>query len=160
MTYSEEVNSTNEIDVNMGECKVINGESQQYLKTDGLGPCVGVAIVIETPDGRVHRLLGHIIMEERPRQSFTELKDCIKIIRSNTKDSIISIEITLVTNSSYRNRTALTVDEKKLLNILLKSFETIKYQDIKFKYSQQVQISPDGVISTSFRNKKEIEVEK
>lgn len=62
MTYSEEVNSTNEIDVNMGECKVINGESQQYLKTDGLGPCVGVAIVIKTSDRRVHRLLGDILL--------------------------------------------------------------------------------------------------
>lgn len=99
-------------------------------------------------------------MEERPRRSFTELNECIKKIRSNTKDSIISIEITLVTISSFRNRTMFTGDERRLLSILLKSFKTIKYQDITFKYSQQVQISPDGVISTSFRNKGKIQVEK
>ena len=134
------------INVDMGECIVLNGESQAYLETDGLGPCVGVAIVIKTIDDKVHRLLGHIVMEEEESYSFDELKASSRRIKANTKNRIKEIEISLTTTQRFRNRSNLSEDEITLLGIIRKEFN-YSIRDIKFNYCQQVQISPDGLIT-------------
>lgn len=137
--------------VDMGECIILNGESKSSLETDGLGPCVGVAIVIKTIDGKVHRLLGHIVMEEEQSQSFQELKVCSKKIKANTKNKIKTIEISFTTSQSFRDRSSFTEDEIKLLAIIKREFN-YTYKSIKFYYCQQVQISPNGLISHDFQN--------
>ena len=143
----EQNNSDNVIDVNMGECVVLDANSPKYLITTGLGPCVGVAIVITTINGEVHRLLGHITMEETGTQSFTELKECIKKIREKTDNTtIMNKEISFTTSCSYKNRMHLTEDEIKLSRIIWNAFK-VPFRSIKFNYCEQVQISPDGVIS-------------
>ena len=145
--------NNNVINVDMGECVILDGESQAYLETDGLGPCVGVAIIIKTIDGKVHRLLGHIIMEEEDSYSFEELKACSKMIKNNTKNNIKDIEISFTTSQSYRDRSNLTEDEITLLGIIRKEFN-YSLKNIKFYYTKQVQISPEGLISNDFKNNK------
>lgn len=152
MTDSEPTNSNidnNIINVDMGECIILDGESQAYLETDGLGPCVGVAIVVKTIDGKVHRLLGHIVMEEEEAYSFEELKACSKKIKVNTKNKVKDIAISFTTSQSYRNFSNLTEDEVKLFRIIRREFN-YNIRNIKFYYQQQVQISPDGSISNNF----------
>ncbi len=138
----------NVIDVDMGECIVLDGESQEYLETYGLGPCVGVAVVIKTIDEKVHRLLGHIIMQEEQSYSFEELRVCAKKIKANTNGKIKDIEISFITSQSYRNRNNLTEDEIELLRIIRKEFG-VSFRNIKFYYRQQVQISPEGLINVN-----------
>jgi hypothetical protein len=41
----------------MGMCTIIEGDSKEHLLTYGLGPCVGVSIVIKDNNGKVSRLL-------------------------------------------------------------------------------------------------------
>ena len=144
------IESTNEtIDVEMGECVVLDGESQAFLETCGLGPCVGIAIVIKTLDSKVHRLLGHIVMEEEQSNSFEELRVCAKIINANTKDNVKDIKIAFTTTQSYRDRSNLKDDENKLIKIIKKEFG-FRMRDVEFNYSHQVQIAPTGAISTVF----------
>ena len=143
----ENINET--IVVEMGECVVLDGDSQVFLETCGLGPCVGIAIVIKTLDNKVHRLPGHIVMEEEQSDSFEELRVCTKIIKANTKDNVKEIKIVFTTTQSYRNFSYLTEDEIKLLKIIKKAFG-FGIRDIKFNYSHQVQITPTGTISNDF----------
>lgn len=144
------------INVDMGECIVLNGESQAYLETDGLGPCVGVAVVIKTLDDKVHRLLGHIVMEEEESYSFDELKASSRRIKANTKNNIKDIAISFTTTQSFRNRSNLTEDEITLLGIIRKEFN-YSIRDIAFNYSQQVQISPDGLITNDLEKSSNIQ---
>jgi len=148
MMNDEQIELNNIISVDMGECKILDEKEQKYLETNGLGPCVGVAIVIRTLDGNVHRLLGHIVMEEEDEYSFDELKECIKKIKEKTKNNINSIEISFTTTHSYRNFSFLTEDELKLLKIIRKEFN-FSIRDIKFNYYENVQISPDGIITNN-----------
>lgn len=157
MNNSERGNFVDIIDVEMGECVVLDGESQQYLKTDGLGPCVGIAIVIKTLDEKVHRLLGHIVMEEWQGNSFEELKASSKTLKANTNNNVKSIDIQLVSFLSYRDFNNLTEDEKKLLNIIKKDFEIQRRSDIKFRYFKQVQISPEGLISFDCKKTEQVQ---
>ena len=50
--------------VNMWDCKIIDGTTKDHLLTYGLGPCVGVAIVIKSNNWKITRLLAHIDMGE------------------------------------------------------------------------------------------------
>ena len=143
------INQNNVIIVDMGECVTLDGDSKKYLETYGLGPCVGVVVVIKTIDGKVHRLLGHIVMEEEESHSFEELKVCSRRIKANTKNNIKEIKISFTTSQSYRDRTDLTEDEIRLLGIIKKEFN-VNLKSIKFNYSQQVRISPEGSISNDF----------
>ena len=149
MMNIEPTHLNNVIDVDMGECVILEGGMGNYLETYGLGPCVGVAVVIRTVDGKVHRLLGHIIMEEDESYSFDELKECSKRIKERTNGTMKDIEISFTTTQSYRNRSNLTEDEMKLLRIIRNEFN-FNLRDIRFNYSEQVQISPDGLISNYF----------
>ena len=142
------------IDVDMGDCKILDGEQQAYLETDGLGPCVGVAIVIKTIDEKVYRLLGHIIMEEDEPYSFEELKVCSRKIKNMTKDKVKNIEISFTTSQSYRDYSNLTEDERNLLRIIKKEFNFDR-KNIKFYYRQQVIISPNGSIFNNFEREED-----
>ena len=145
----ELLKADNVITVEMGDCVLLEGESGEYLETYGLGPCVGVAVVIKTIDGKIHRLLGHIIMEEKDSLSFNELIICLRTMKMNTNGNVGKIKISFTTSQSYRDRSCLTPDETKLLKIINNEFGKI---EIEFNYSKQVQVSPDGSISTDFEN--------
>jgi len=143
---------SNVIMVDMGECIILDNKSKKYLVTDGLGPCVGVAVVITTVNGEVYRLLGHIILEEETHDSFYTLKiHCSEIKSSANRSGIKSIDISFTTSQSYRNRNNLSEDEIALIAIIKKEFG-LGIRNISFNCEQQVQISPNGIISTNFED--------
>lgn len=137
----------NTIEVDMGECKFLDSDSKDVLFTKGLGPCVGVSVVIKTIDGKVYRLLAHVIMEDKEKESFEELKACSKQMTKRINTNIESIVISFTTTGSYRDFSHLSSDELKLLKIVLDVFD-IDYKKIHFNYKSQVIITPDGSIST------------
>lgn len=135
--------------VSMGSlCTSIN--ENNHLLTYGLGPCVGVCIAIKSGDNDVIRLLAHIDMGQIIGMSFDKLRKTIKQLKDNINSPVKQINISLVTTQSYRNMHNLNNNEEELLAILLKEFKElgITINDINFNYSFQVQISPDGKIST------------
>ena len=81
----------NTIEVDMGECKFLASDSKDVLFTKGLGPCVGVSVVIKTIDGKVYRLLAHVIMEYKEEEPFEELKACSKQMKKCINTNIESI---------------------------------------------------------------------
>ena len=135
--------------VYMGMCTIIEGDSKEHLLTYGLGPCVGVSIVIKDNNGKVSRLLAHVDMGQIIGISFDALQSDFRRIINGMGNNIESIEISLSSTQSFQNMKFLKENETKLLAIILKEFEKygIGVSDIKFNYSSQVQISPDGVIS-------------
>ena len=70
------------IEVPMGEALFLDTDSKEYLYTTGLGPCVGVAIVIRDSNKKVYRLLGHIAMDEINGESFSNLKNGLDEIKN------------------------------------------------------------------------------
>lgn len=135
--------------VSMGMCTIIEGDSNEHLLTYGLGPCVGVAIVIKNHDRKLSRLLAHVDMGQIIGISFDNLRFYFKRIINGMENDIESIEISLSSTQSFQNMNFLKGNETRLLAIILKEFEKcgISISNIKFNYSSQVQISPDGVIS-------------
>ena len=136
--------------VGMGMCTIIEGDSKEHLLTYGLGPCVGTAIVIKNHDGKISRLLAHVDMGQIIGISFDNLRSYFRRIINSMGNDIESIEISLSSTQSFLDMKFLKEDETKLLAIILKEFEKygISVSDIKFNYSYQVQVSPDGTIST------------
>ena len=135
--------------VNMGDiCSSIN--ENDHLFTFGLGPCVGVSIVIKYGDNDIIRLLAHMDMGQILGHSFNDLKNTIQRLKNNINDPIKQIKLSLVTTQSYRNMHNLNDNETKLLAIILAEFQCfdITINDINFVNSSQVQISPNGEIST------------
>ena len=135
--------------VDMGMiCKSIN--ETNHLLTYGLGTCVGVAIVIKNGENNVVRLLAHMDMGQIIGKSFSNLKDTIRRLKYNMNGPVKQINISLVTTQSYQNMHNLNDKETELLAILLSEFQqfSIAINDINFVYSSQVQISPNGIIST------------
>ena len=131
--------------VGMGMCTIIEGDSKEHLLTYGLGPCVGVSIVIKDNNGKVSRLLAHVDMGQIIGISFDNLQSYFRRIEND----IESIEISLSSTQSFINLQYLNDKEVKLLSMILKEFQDygINVNSIKFNYSSQVQISPKGVIS-------------
>ena len=82
--------------------------------------------------------------------SFEDLRHKIKLLKNNINSPVKQIVISLVTTQSYQNIEDLTNNETKLLAIILNEFKNfgITINDINFVYSSQVQISPNGEIST------------
>ncbi len=121
-----------------------------HLLTYGLGPCVGVAIVIKSGENNVVRLLAHMDMGQIIGKSFSNLKNTIRRLMNNMDGPAKQINISLVTTQSYQNIHNLNDKETELLAILLTEFQQldIAINDINFVYSSQVQISPNGIIST------------
>ena len=137
----------NTIEVDMGECKFLASDSKDVLFTKGLGPCVGVSVVIKTIDGKVYRLLAHVIMEYKEEEPFEELKACSKQMKKCINTNIESIAISFTTSCSYCNRGELSSDEFRLLTIVSNAFG-VNRQKIHFNHESQVIITPDGSIST------------
>ena len=135
--------------VSMGSIYTSVNENN-HLLTYGLGPCVGVSIVIKSGDNNITRLLAHMDMGQLIGISFNDLKKTIQKLKNDISDPIKQINISLVTTQSYKNMHNLKDEETELLAILLKEFQSfnITINDIKFVYSSQVQISPSGEIST------------
>ncbi len=135
--------------VSMGSIYTSVNENN-HLLTYGLGPCVGVSIVIKSGDNNITRLLAHMDMGQLIGISFNDLKKTIQKLKNDISDPIKQINISLVTTQSYKNMHNLKDEETELLAILLKEFQSfnITINDIKFVYSPQVQISPNGEIST------------
>lgn len=135
--------------VHMGDICTSTNETN-HLLTYGLGPCVGVAIVIKSGENNVVRLLAHMDMGQIIGQSFSNLKDTIRRLKYNMNGPVKQINISLVTTQSYQNMHNLNDKETELLAILLSEFQQfgITINDINFVYSSQVQISPNGIIST------------
>ena len=135
--------------VGMGMCTIIEGDSKEHLLTYGLGPCVGVSIVIKDNNGKVSRLLAHVDMGQIIGISFDDLQSYFRRLKNGIENDIESIEISLSSTQSFINLQYLNDKELKLLSMILKEFQDygIDVNNIKFNYSSQVQISPKGVIS-------------
>jgi len=133
----------------VGMCTIIEGDSKEHLLTYGLGPCVGVSIVIKDNNGKVSRLLAHVDMGQIIGISFDDLQSYFRRLKYGKENDIESIEISLSSTQSFINLQYLKDKEVKLLSMILKEFQDygIDVNNIKFNYSSQVQISPDGVIS-------------
>ena len=144
--------------VSMGMCTIVEGDSKEHLLTYGLGPCVGIAIVIRNHDEKVIRLLAHVDMGQIMGVSFDNLRFDFRRIKNIIGTDVESVEISLSSTQSFQNPLFLNESETTLLDILLDEFQEygIGINDIKLNNSSQVQISPDGVIS----NYSEQEVER
>ena len=136
--------------VHMGECIILDDTKKEHLLTYGLGPCVGVSIVIKNHDQKVFRLLAHFDMGQLIGVSFRSLQCDFRRMKNIVGTDIDNIEISLTSTDSYRNIESLGDMEIKLLAIILNEFQEfgVTVDNIKFNHSSQVQISPDGVIST------------
>ena len=71
--------------VGMGMCTIIEGDSKEHLLTYGLGPCVGVSIVIKDNNGKVSRLLAHVDMGQIIGISFDVLQSYFRIFFTFSK---------------------------------------------------------------------------
>ena len=131
--------------VSMG-CIYSSINENNHLLTYGLGPCVGVSIVIKCGNNDVIRLLAHMDIGQVIGCSFDYLNHTIQRLQSNIAYPIKQINIFLVTTQSYKNMHNLTENETKLLAMILAEFQRfgITINDINFVYSSQVQISPNG----------------
>lgn len=134
--------------VTMGNYSILI-DGKKHLLTYGLGPCVGLAIVIKEKDGSIIRFLSHIDMGQIIEITFNQLQDILIQLKKIIANQIQDIKISLISTQSYTNMSCLNEKETKLLSILLREFEQfgIKLENIKFDYSSQVQISPSGNIS-------------
>ncbi len=135
--------------VHMGSV-VVSNDGNEHLLTFGLGPCVGVAVVIKEVDEKVTRLLAHIDMGQMRGVSFDEFNNELQRLKRSIVGKVQDINISLVSTESYTNMDYLNDRETMLLAIVLKNVDeyNIKLNDINFERRSQVQISPNGTIST------------
>ena len=135
--------------VSMGNCTILDKGSKEHLLTYGLGPCVGVSVVIRNRDKKIFRLLAHVDMGQIIGVSFESLQSYFRRMKNSVSNGIESVEISLSSTQSFLDINSLNDKETKLLAIILREFQEygINIENIKFNYSSQVQISPKGVIS-------------
>ena len=141
------------INVEMGTCKIVD-DNKTHLITYGLGPCVGVAVVIKTDDEKVIRLLAHLDIGETIGLDFRSFRDYLSTLKQKCANRVKDIEIQLVSSVSfirYFLHNKLTLKEEKLLVIILSAFKeyNIGFNDLKINRDPsvtQVQISPSGAI--------------
>ena len=135
--------------VSMGNCIILDGGSKEHLLTYGLGPCVGVSVVIRNQDEKTSRLLAHVDMGQMIGISFDGLQSYFRKMKNSIGYDIGSIEISLSSTQSFQNLQYLNDKETRLLTIILREFQEygINIENIRFNYSSQVQISPKGVIT-------------
>lgn len=135
--------------VNMGSCVIINNNEKIHLLTHGLGPCVGVSVVIKSKDGMISRLLAHIDMGQIIGVSIKDLSNYFRNMKNSISSEVESIEISLSSTQSFCDVSSLNDNETKLLAVILREFQKygISVENINIDYSSQVQISPEGVIS-------------
>ena len=109
--------------VNMWDCKIIDGTTKDHLLTYGLGPCVGVAIVIKSNNWKITRLLAHIDMGECLGISIESLSWYIKKMKNNVSGGISSVEVSLTSTQSYLDLKNLNENEKELINVISTEFK-------------------------------------
>ena len=143
------------INVEMGTCIILDDENKTHLITYGLGPCVGVAIVIKTEEGKIMRLLAHLDMGQTIGLNFQSFKSYLSRLKQKCVSKVENIEIQLVSSVSFIRlftQKRLTSNEKQLLQIIINEFKeyNIRFEDLMINRNSsvsQVQISPSGKIT-------------